>query len=204
MADFAKQRGIDYPIAIDVDKQTTRAFAVDSFPDYYLIDRMGNLRVADLANSDLERVVKVLLAESPTVPAALAKVSATATKKDKRILVLWGSEGEREAVDGLLKGRDLRTLLRNEFEIVRLERGANADLAQGLRAGTAGAALAVLDARGTLLARMDAQAIEANALAEFLEAYRVPVKDAEVIWTQALAQAQREKKNILVHLGAPW
>ena len=207
MAAFAEERGIDYPIAIDVDKQTVRAFAVDSYPDYYLIDRSGNLRVADLANSDLERAVQVLLAEKTAVPPALAKASSVATKKDKRILVLWGSDREREAVDGLLKTRDLRTLVRNEYEVVRLERAANDELAQTLQAdfaGSAGTALAVFDARGFLLASMDVQAIEAEVRGKFLEAHRVPVKDAEVLWSQALAQAQRELRSILVHLGATW
>lgn len=207
MAAFAEARGIAFPIAIDVDRRTIGAFAVDSYPDYYLIDRSGKLRVADLANADLERAVQVLLAERPAVPSALAKASSAATKKDKRILVLWGSDGEREAIDGLLKTRELGTLVRNEYEVVRLERAANAELAQTLQAGfagSAGTALAVLDARGFLLARMDGRGIEAEALGRFLEAQRVPVKDAEVLWSQALAQAQREKKNILVHLGAPW
>lgn len=207
MAAFAEARGIAFPIAIDVDRQTIGAFAVDSYPDYYLIDRSGKLRVADLANADLERAVQVLLAERPALSPALAKASSSATQKDKRILVLWGSDGEREAIDGLLKTREFGTLVRNEYEVVRLERAANAELAQTLQAGfagSAGAALAVLDARGFLLARMDGRGIEAEALGKFLEAQRVPVKDAEVLWNQALAQAQREQKNILVHLGAPW
>jgi hypothetical protein len=42
---------------------TSKSFAVDSYPDDYLIDRAGNLRVADLANADLERAIQVLLAE---------------------------------------------------------------------------------------------------------------------------------------------
>ena len=40
-----------------------KAFAVDSYPDYYLIDRNGNVRVADLANGDLDRAVEILLKE---------------------------------------------------------------------------------------------------------------------------------------------
>lgn len=68
MAGFAEEQGIDYPIAIDVEDRTKKAFRVDSFPDYYLIDRAGNLRVADLANGDLDRAVEVLLAEE--APAA--------------------------------------------------------------------------------------------------------------------------------------
>jgi len=63
MAAYVEKTGIDFPTAVDVGGKTVKAFAVDSFPDYYLIDRKGNLRVADLANADLERAVKILLAE---------------------------------------------------------------------------------------------------------------------------------------------
>lgn len=63
MAEYAKEVEIPFPLAVDVDGKTVAAFAVDSYPDYYLIDRAGNLRVADLANGDLERAIGVLLAE---------------------------------------------------------------------------------------------------------------------------------------------
>jgi thiol-disulfide isomerase/thioredoxin len=65
MIDFVKQQGITWPVAVDVDRKTVGAFHVDSFPDYYLIDRAGKLRVADLANADLGRAVQVLLKEKP-------------------------------------------------------------------------------------------------------------------------------------------
>jgi len=204
MATFAREKGIDYPIAIDVGDKTKTAFAVDSYPDYYLIDRAGKLRVADLSNGELERVVKVLLGEGAPAPSALATASATAVKKDKRILVLWGSEAERKAVDGMIKAGKLATLMRNEYEVVRLERGANPELADALQAGSSGASLCALDSKGALLARLDAPIADAGTLEKFLQANRIPVQDAEVIWSDALARAQREKKNLLVHLGAPW
>ena len=62
---FVKKEKIQYPVAIDHEGKTVKAFRVDSFPDYYLIDRAGKLRVADLKNDDLDRAVKVLLAEKP-------------------------------------------------------------------------------------------------------------------------------------------
>ena len=65
MADYVKEQKLPWPIAVDVEEKTVKAFRVDSFPDYYLIDRAGNLRVADLANKDLDRAVEVLLAEKP-------------------------------------------------------------------------------------------------------------------------------------------
>ncbi len=65
MAAFAKESGINYPVAVDTEGKTVKAFAVDSFPDYYVIDRAGKLRVADLANRELDRVVEALLKEKP-------------------------------------------------------------------------------------------------------------------------------------------
>lgn len=63
MADFAKKNGIKYPIVVDDGDKTRRKYAVDSNPDYYIIDRAGILRVADLANSELDRVIVAMLAE---------------------------------------------------------------------------------------------------------------------------------------------
>jgi hypothetical protein len=63
MAAFVEEQGITYPVCADVDNKTTTAFAVDSYPDYYLIDRAGKLRVADLQNGALDDAIKTLLAE---------------------------------------------------------------------------------------------------------------------------------------------
>ncbi len=65
MAAFAKEQKIGYPIAIDAEGKTVKAFHVDSFPDYYVIGRSGKLRFADLANRELDAVVKKLLKEKP-------------------------------------------------------------------------------------------------------------------------------------------
>jgi hypothetical protein len=58
-----KTEGIAWPVAIDKFGETVKAFAVDDFPAYYLVDRHGVLRVADLADADLERAVEALLGE---------------------------------------------------------------------------------------------------------------------------------------------
>lgn len=63
MAAYVQEADLPWPAAVDVKGQTVKAFRVDSFPDYYVIDRRGNLRVADLANKDLGRVIEVLLKE---------------------------------------------------------------------------------------------------------------------------------------------
>jgi hypothetical protein len=66
MSAYVEEQGIDWPVAVDAEGKTVDLFAVDSFPDYYLIDRAGNLRVADLQNGDLDRAVQVLLSEEPS------------------------------------------------------------------------------------------------------------------------------------------
>ena len=204
MADYVADSGIDYPVAIDVDSQTTSAFAVDSYPDYYLIDRAGNLRVADLANGDLERALGVLLAEQQIAP-QLAAASEAANFKDKRILVSWGTESEQDALSAALRSdRALGKLAFNEYERVQLAREDAPELAESLQAGEAGLLLLALDANGALLARLDARAPDPESLSAFLEEHRVPQLDARALWSAALEQAEREQKRVLVHLGAPW
>ena len=63
MADFVEENEIPYPTAVDVEGLTVKAYAVDSYPDYYLVDRAGKLRFADLANAELDRAIEMLLAE---------------------------------------------------------------------------------------------------------------------------------------------
>jgi hypothetical protein len=43
---------------------------VDSYPDYYFIDRAGNLRVADCKNGSIEQAIEALLAEEPPAKTA--------------------------------------------------------------------------------------------------------------------------------------
>ena len=61
MADTVKQRGIKYPVATDAGTNAT--YKANSYPDYYIIDRNGMLRWADIANRDVEKAVKILLKE---------------------------------------------------------------------------------------------------------------------------------------------
>ncbi len=63
MKAFVEKKEIAYPVAVDKDGATVKAFGGNSYPDYFVIDRAGNLRFADLANSELDRAVDLLLAE---------------------------------------------------------------------------------------------------------------------------------------------
>jgi cytochrome c biogenesis protein CcmG/thiol:disulfide interchange protein DsbE len=63
MAETVKKHGILYPVVKDAAGATVNAYKVDSYPDYYIIDRQGNLRWGDLVNADLEKAIQILLAE---------------------------------------------------------------------------------------------------------------------------------------------
>jgi len=63
MAATVKSKGIAYPVAADETGATVEAYKVDSFPDYHIIDRKGNLRWADMANKDVEKAIELLLKE---------------------------------------------------------------------------------------------------------------------------------------------
>ena len=108
MASYVKEQGIPYPVAVDIGKKTTTAFRVDSHPDYYLIDRAGKLRVADLQNADLERAVGILLKEKGgkkpakkksvstgklDAESVLATALQTARAEKKKVLVHLGAPG---------------------------------------------------------------------------------------------------------------
>lgn len=55
--------GITYPVCVDLENKTNTAYAPNGYPDYYLIDREGKLRIADCVNSKLEEAVVALLSE---------------------------------------------------------------------------------------------------------------------------------------------
>jgi thiol-disulfide isomerase/thioredoxin len=63
MQQVTEGRGIKYPVCHDEDNTTKTAYKVDSYPDYYLIDRQGRLRLADCSNSKVEDAIRTLIAE---------------------------------------------------------------------------------------------------------------------------------------------
>lgn len=61
MKGVVETHGIKYPVAIDPAGATIAAYAVNSYPDYYIIDQTGTLVVADCANGEVEAVIEKLL-----------------------------------------------------------------------------------------------------------------------------------------------
>ncbi|MCC6660552.1 MAG: redoxin domain-containing protein [Phycisphaerales bacterium] len=60
----AAQAGAKFAIARDVGGAFRTALKVDQDPDFYVIDRSGNLRFADIATASLEEAVKTVVSES--------------------------------------------------------------------------------------------------------------------------------------------
>lgn len=206
-----REQGIPYPVAVDVDKQTQSAYFVDGFPDYHIIDRAGNLRVADCQNSGVEAVVRALLAEPDpfALPEVLRGPAEVAKKKDKRVLGLLGSDAARQRVrGGWSSDRDVAQFVRYEYEVVDVAPAEVEGLMTAALFGVAPPAgdvarLVAFDANGVRLGAVDLAPGGGDGRA-FLEEHRVPVKDAEVLLKDALGRAKAEKKRVLVHLGAPW
>jgi peroxiredoxin len=65
MRKAVKELQIPWPVALDGDKKLFKAVGADSYPDYYVIDRKGRVRFADLANAEVDRAVAVLIKERP-------------------------------------------------------------------------------------------------------------------------------------------
>ncbi|MFU8829089.1 MAG: TlpA family protein disulfide reductase [Phycisphaerales bacterium] len=61
MAEVVSEKGIAFPVAADTSGTTIEAYKVNSYPDYYIIDRSGNIVVADASNSKVEEILDALL-----------------------------------------------------------------------------------------------------------------------------------------------
>jgi len=59
-----KKHEMKYAAVLDTGKgETFSTYKGDSYPDYYIIDRKGNLRWGDVVNDDVEKAIKILIAE---------------------------------------------------------------------------------------------------------------------------------------------
>ncbi|MCB9834262.1 MAG: TlpA family protein disulfide reductase [Planctomycetes bacterium] len=213
MAGFVAEAKIDYPVAADREGKTVAAFAVDSFPDYYVIDRSGKLRFADLANAELERAVKFLLAEKAApVATPWSEALTEAARRRKRVLVTTLGEEELGTFrSALARDRELAGKLGDEYRRYDLHRGGEPRPAGHPGAlDAAPAALVVFDDSGRELARRawadlhGDQGLDLVALRGFLTENALPHPDAGAHFAAALERARREDKRLLVHLGAPW
>lgn len=75
--DILTARGATFPTGLDKDGSIRKALDIDQDPDFYFIDRAGNLRYADIATSSVEGVVDALVAETVEQAKAAKPPSST-------------------------------------------------------------------------------------------------------------------------------
>ena len=63
MSAVAKAKGTQYPTARDAKLKSQKAWQVNYYPTYALVDRKGIVRAVGLQPDKVENVVKKLLAE---------------------------------------------------------------------------------------------------------------------------------------------
>lgn len=63
MAAMAKDKGINYPLAVDDGGASTKAWGISFWPTYFVIDRKGIVRAAGLTPDNVDKVVEKLLKE---------------------------------------------------------------------------------------------------------------------------------------------
>src|SRR5262245_15972303 len=73
MAAVVKDKGMEYPTARDPDLKSEKAWAVNYYPTYAVVDRKGIVRIVGVKTENVEKVVKKLLDESPAQSAAAGK-----------------------------------------------------------------------------------------------------------------------------------
>jgi len=67
---MATDRKLTFATAHDTNNTVRDALKVDQDPDFYVIDRAGNLRFADVANADVEKAVAMVVSETAETAAA--------------------------------------------------------------------------------------------------------------------------------------
>lgn len=80
-ASAAADRGVTFPIGHDAENLFREALLVDQDPDFYLIDRAGQMRFADIETSSIEAAVELLLDEDREDAATLVDRIADARRR---------------------------------------------------------------------------------------------------------------------------
>jgi hypothetical protein len=153
----------------------------------------------------------------------LAKALARAAQKNRRVLLVLFQEwhGPSSALTGVLREDEgLQRELLYEYDLVVANPVLDPDAAQVAREhgldpdALAKPHVAVLDAQGNVIGQEAGSAFEvvegdarrpdpAKVLA-FLAKHRATPLDAEARLREALVQAERTNRRVLVHFGAPW
>jgi thiol:disulfide interchange protein len=148
----------------------------------------------------------------------IAKAVARAKKDNKRVLVMYGANwcGWCHKLHDLFESdREVRRALRYDYELVLVDIGRfdkNLDVYDGFGADRKAGVpfLIVLGSDGKPVVHQATGPLEVGPkhdpkkVLEFLKKSAPEPVDAEKVLREAFKRAAKEKKNVLVHLGAPW
>ena len=149
------------------------------------------------------------------VAAALVK----ARRDNQRVLVMFGGNWCswcHKLHDLLTNNRGIARLVQYEYQLVLVDVGRmdkNQDLVKsyGIDLKKSGVPfLTVLDADGKVLVNQETGSLEQGQqhdpakVVAFLRQWKTPPLDAEALFSAARAKAITERKQIFLHLGAPW
>ncbi len=155
--------------------------------------------------------------ESADAKKDIAAAVARAGREDKRVLLDFGGNwcGWCTKLHGVFTTNDdVRTVLRNEYEVVYVDIG-HGDKNQDVL-GTYGVKLqgvpylAVLDGDNKLVTQQETGALEdgpahdPKKVTAFLDRWKAQPRDAQQALDAALSQASREDKQVFLRFGAPW
>jgi len=157
--------------------------------------------------------------ESADGEAQVRDALARAARDNKRVLVMFGGNwcGWCHLLHEKVRATPaLSKLMRYEYEWVLVDVGRfdkNMAVAERMEADLKKNGvpfLVVLDADGKVLTRQETGSLEsgkehdAEKVGAFLEKWKAAPRDAETALADALAQAKKEDRRVLLHFGAPW
>jgi cytochrome c biogenesis protein CcmG, thiol:disulfide interchange protein DsbE len=76
-AQAVKDRGVTFPIAVDAEGSFRKTLLVDQDPDFYIIDRAGQLRFADVETSSVPEACATVVGETAAAAADVPKKLAS-------------------------------------------------------------------------------------------------------------------------------
>ncbi len=146
----------------------------------------------------------------PKITPELQRALARATVHNTRVLCVFCDEGQDFAAV-LKKDRTLSRKLLYEFQTVQVVGKAfGVDLVKVAASLKGRPALAVLDAEGEVLARLERDTfltdgvLDGAALLGRLEPHFCPPVDAEAKLAAAIVEAKKTGRNVFVRFDAPW
>lgn len=99
----AEGKNVKFLLAHDAQGKVRSALEVDQDPDFYIIDRAGNMRFADVVTGSVEKAVGVLVretaAEAAALPAKMADAAAKAALEANKTRIIAGDVKPGQVID---------------------------------------------------------------------------------------------------------